>query len=97
MTSTNPMRNETREAPVVGVHPRLVDRILRQTKLIFFFGGLILLFAGWTVGDQAIVNQNIAIARGFTACGLLLAGGLSFVAAAIVYHRDGAMAENQAF
>jgi positive regulator of sigma E activity len=95
MSNSSPMRNEPTESLAIAPQANLADRILRQSKLIFFFGGLVLMFVGWTTGDAAITSQNIAIARGLTACGLLLAGGLSFVAAAIVYHRDGAFAQHQ--
>lgn len=88
MTSANRTRNEPGRANALETQSRLPARVLPQAKFISFFGGLLLLFAGWSMGNQAITNQSIAIVRGFTACGLLLAGGLSLVSAAIAYHRE---------
>ncbi len=96
MTSPSPMRNDSLEPHDVARPIPLSDRILRLAKFLLLFGGLVLVFGGWSVGSQTITNQSIAISRGLTACGLLLAGGLAFVAAAIMYHRDGAFTDTQA-
>ena|SRR6056297_3471991 len=95
MPSTSPTRTDSGQWLVADTRAPVFDRVLRQAKLVFFFAGLLLLFAGWSMGNQAIANQNIAIARGFTAPGLLIAGGLAFVAAAIVFQRDATGAENR--
>jgi len=58
---------------------KLLDGLFRRIKFVFFFCGLFLLIGAAEKGSNATYSQNAAIAKGLTACGLAVAGGLSLV------------------
>jgi hypothetical protein len=89
MTTAEHPNGKPSPSPEAGsAKPTILDRIFLRLKEVLFLGGVGLLVIASIAGGSIAANSANAFGMAGWACGLAVAGGLCFVATALVHRRE---------